>query len=351
VAPLRPITSVHFLRVLGDSAYSIEDAGVPVAEQPAHHRKCRVAGGMTASAAFFDRWLLPLVIAGAVLGLGWSSPPRTAVAHHGVSAALIVLVAAVGLGLPATALSQARAQGRRVLLAVLGGAILLPLVAWLASRLVPAGPLRLGVLAAGVAPSEVAAVALAALAGGQAAVSAAVLVGATLMSVLTAGPVLHLLAGPASNFSSADLLLSLIRIVAVPLLLAALLRACTPARLAPLADTTSAVVSSAAVLVLIWLVAGQAHLGTSYIRAGVALLLYLVGAAALGAVTSLGLPRPVAVSILLPVAMRDFAIAAGIATAAFGPEAAAALGLYGVLVLTLGAATARIVPKLPETVQ
>ncbi len=38
--------------------------------------------------------------------------------------------------------------------------------------------------------------------------------------------------------------------------------------------------------------------------------------------------------------MRDFAIAAGLATAAFGPAAAAPLGLYAILVLVWGTAAA-----------
>jgi hypothetical protein len=42
--------------------------------------------------------------------------------------------------------------------------------------------------------------------------------------------------------------------------------------------------------------------------------------------------------VLLPVALRDFAVAAGIAAAAFGPAAAAPLGAYGVLVLLAGSA-------------
>lgn len=266
-------------------------------------------------------------------------------AHDGVNVALVALVAAVGLGLPTTALRQARAERRRVLVAVLLGAAALPLLAWLTARLVPAGPLRLGVLAAGVAPSEVAAVALAALAGGQAAVSAAILVGATLLSIVSAGPVLHLLAGSASTFSSSSLLLSLIEIVAVPLTLGCLLRSRLPARLTERADHVSAVASSVAVLVLIWLVAGQAQLTTDTLRAGLALLLYLVASTVLGALVTFRLPRDRAVSILLPVAMRDFAIAAGIATAAFGPAAAAALGIYGVLVLLLGAAAVRFLPR------
>jgi len=40
--------------------------------------------------------------------------------------------------------------------------------------------------------------------------------------------------------------------------------------------------------------------------------------------------------------MRDFAVAAGIATAAFGPPAAAPLGIYGVLVLLAGALAAQL---------
>ena len=38
--------------------------------------------------------------------------------------------------------------------------------------------------------------------------------------------------------------------------------------------------------------------------------------------------------------MRDFAIAAGLATAAFGPDAAAPLGLYGIAVLVWGTGAA-----------
>ena len=40
--------------------------------------------------------------------------------------------------------------------------------------------------------------------------------------------------------------------------------------------------------------------------------------------------------------MRDFAIAAGLAAAAFGPAAAAPLGLYGIAVLIWGTAVAGI---------
>ena len=47
-------------------------------------------------------------------------------------------------------------------------------------------------------------------------------------------------------------------------------------------------------------------------------------------------------AVLLTTSMRDFAIAAGLAAAAFGPAAAAPLGLYGILVLVGGTAAAGI---------
>jgi hypothetical protein len=45
--------------------------------------------------------------------------------------------------------------------------------------------------------------------------------------------------------------------------------------------------------------------------------------------------------------MRDFAVAAGIAAAAFGPAAAAPLGAYGVLVLLAGSLAAIIARRRP----
>jgi predicted Na+-dependent transporter len=55
--------------------------------------------------------------------------------------------------------------------------------------------------------------------------------------------------------------------------------------------------------------------------------------------------------VLLTTSMRDFAIAAGLAAAAFGPAAAAPLGLYGVLVMVWGTAAAgrlRSAPTEPQ---
>ena len=301
-------------------------------------------------AGWLDRWLILAVLAAAGLGIGWPAPARALAAHDGISAALIVLVAATGFGLPGGALQQARAVAGRVLAALAAGALILPALAFAVSRLVAPGPLRLGVLAAGVAPSEVASVALAVLAGGQAAIAVAVLVGSTAVCVLIAAAELHVLAGGAA-FSTGGLISALALIIALPLLAGAAARKVADRRhtvAAVAADQAAMVVATVAVLVLIWLVAGQAHPDARYLRAGLALLLFLAGSTLAGAAVGLGLPRSPAVSLLLPVAMRDFAIAAGIATAAFGPAAAAPLGIYGILVLLFGAAVARLVrPRRP----
>lgn len=291
--------------------------------------------------AALERALLPLVVATAIVAILVPAQARQAAAHHGVTAALVCLVFTVGLGLPVTDLAQARAHSTRIAVVVVAPVVVLPALAWSASRLVDPGPLRAGVLAAGVAPSEVAAVALAVLAGGSAALSATVLIGSTIGSVVLAGPTLHLLAPTTGTSSTGALLVSLLEVVALPLAVGTAARAALPTRRQADADTVSSVGAALAVLVLIWLVAGQAHLDTAYLQAGFALALFLAASTATGALLTRGLPPPIRTSLLLPVAMRDFAIAAGIATQAFGPATAAPLGLYGVLVLLLGTVTAR----------
>jgi len=53
----------------------------------------------------------------------------------------------------------------------------------------------------------------------------------------------------------------------------------------------------------------------------------------LGWLLAIGVPPQRRTAIVLPTAMRDFAVAAGIAVSAFGAAAAAPLGIHGILVL------------------
>ena len=99
-------------------------------------------------------------------------------------------------------------------------------------------------------------------------------------------------------------------------------------------------VALAAVAALVALIASEVRLSAGYATVAAALVVFLLASAVIGRLLGLRAPRPVAAALLLTTSMRDFAIAAGLATAAFGPAAAAPLGMYGILVLVWGTAAA-----------
>jgi ACR3 family arsenite efflux pump ArsB len=164
-------------------------------------------------------------------------------------------------------------------------------------------------------------------------VCAVLLVASTIITVLGAGPILSLM-GTSASVSSAGLLGNLAVVVALPLAAGVALRAVWSPGPGP--DALIRIVTVLALLCLLWQVASQIRLDAAYTRVIAALVVYIAGSAILGRLLATGLPGGRATAILLPVAMRDFAVAAGIAAAAFGPAAAAPLGAYGVLVLLLG---------------
>jgi len=107
-------------------------------------------------------------------------------------------------------------------------------------------------------------------------------------------------------------------------------------------EAAAARLSVAVVTLLVWLVASSVHLSSSYIAVTAALLLFLAGSAILGVALGYQAPAPVATALLLTTSMRDFAVAAAIAVAAFGAESAAPLGLYGVVAIGWGMAVATL---------
>jgi predicted Na+-dependent transporter len=94
------------------------------------------------------------------------------------------------------------------------------------------------------------------------------------------------------------------------------------------------------VAVLVALVAAEVHLTLSYVAVLGASLAFVAASAGVGLVVRRGSGPPAKKSLLLTMSMRDFAIAAGLAAAAFGPKAAAPLGVYGVVVLIWGTGSA-----------
>jgi predicted Na+-dependent transporter len=286
--------------------------------------------------ARLERLLLPLVIVAAALGVAVTGPGRAGVRHDGIDIVLAVLVFCSALAVPDGAASSLRRLGPRLGLVLVAATVALPPIALGLGRLLGSADLRHGVLSVGVAPAEVASVGITGIAGGDVAVAAALLVASVVVSVMVAGPILSLLAGV--SVSSGHVLVTLVVVVGLPLAVGLVVRRLVD--LSPTAADSSAVTSMVAVLVLVELVASQVHLSSSY--AAVAGVLVAVIAVSAGVGWALGrlFPSGAALAVLLHVSMRDFAVASGIASAAFGAPATGPLGIYGVLVIGWGAIVA-----------
>lgn len=282
--------------------------------------------------------LVALVVVIGAVGIAAPSPARSLDVAGMVNPTLAVLVLTAGLTVDTAALPRVRQHGRRLVAVLVTTSVALPALAWMLGHLV-SGPAQGGILAAGVAPSEVASLGLASIAGGDAALAAGLLIGSSIVAVVVSGPILALLSG-APGAHPGDLLATLGLVVGLPLVAGvSLRRLLVPAR--PVLLDWGRIVGTAALLVLLWEVAGEVQVQASYLAVVGALVGYLAGAGMLGWLLSRGLDERAGPAVLLPVAMRDFAVAAGIAATAFGPASVGPLGIYGLLVLLAGAIAAR----------
>ncbi len=281
-----------------------------------------------------ELWIVVLAAAVAVAAPG---PGRWLADHHGVDVALAALVLVTALAVPVGA-AAALAHHRVRLLATLGlAAVVLPALGWVAAHLVVDQVLRRGVLALGVAPAEVASVATVGVAQGDTAAAAGLLIGSTVLTVVLAGPVLGVLGGSASVDVGA-VLVNLVVVIAAPLVVGLVLRPRLPTGAGrQRVESTGPVVL---VTVLVFLVASEVSITRAYVGVLGALVVFLVGSTVLGWVVGRGATPALATATVLTTGMRDFAIAAGIAAAAFGADSAGPLGLYGVLVIPWGLAIA-----------
>jgi predicted Na+-dependent transporter len=280
---------------------------------------------------------LLVVAAGAIVGLSVQSPLRWLVRHQGIDILLVVLVFSTAVGMEPRSLRRLPAVWRQLLLALLVGVTVLPGLSWLAAHLVAAGPLRDGVATIGLAPCEIASVATTAMAGGEVVLAGGVLVGSTIATVAVAGPILAA-ESPGASIHPGHIVVNLLLIVIVPL--AAGIGLASVAPLPARVDAVAASTSMLTVAVLVALVAAEVRLSRAYLPVVVAVVLFVAVTAVIGRLAGWRNRRPVMAALLLTTSIRDFAIAAALATAAFGPAAAAPLGLYGVVVLVWGTGSA-----------
>ncbi len=279
------------------------------------------------------------VLAAAVLGLSLQPPLAWAADRQGINILLAILVFATAVTIDPAALRRLTRTWPSLVAVLAAGITVLPALAWAVAQIAAAGPLRNGIMTLGLAPCEIASVATTAMAAGEAALAAGALIGSTALTVAAAGPLLALEAGHAA-IRPGHIIASLALIVVLPLAAGIALRSRAP--LPARAEHAAAITAVAAVAALVALIAAEVRLSARYLPVTLALIAFLAGSALTGWLLGARARRAVAVAVLLTTSMRDFAIAAGLAAAAFGPAAAAPLGLYGILVLAWGTASAGI---------
>ena len=284
-------------------------------------------------------WLLALAALAAVLAL--LVPSHALAQRSDVVLAALVLFTALGIA-PAQLASLAAHKLELGVLVFAPFVALIPL-AWLISRLF-SGAVRDGVLALGVSSTEVAAVGLVALAGGSAVLALGGLAGSLVAAALLGPVVLGALAGAGGDVAVAELVGRFALVVLVPLAVGLVARAWLP-RLEH-AEGELAGLATIAVVVLVYAAMSGAGEGGDLGPAAAASVLFLAGSAVPALAWVLLAPPALRATGALVIELRDFAVAAALAGQAFGPAAATVSGVYGVLMLLLGAGAAHLMPRV-----
>jgi bile acid:Na+ symporter, BASS family len=292
--------------------------------------------------AAIPRVLTPLALLAAVLGLVAPSP--TLGAHSDLLLALLVLATALGISF--ADLARLRAHARAVIVLSVLPLPLLVGAAWLLGR--PFAPIiRDGLLAVGLSSSEVAAVGLVALAGADATIALGALTGSLVLAAIVGALAIGPLSGAVVHVGSAGLLGRFTLVVIVPLAIGVALR--SRATLAPrlaAADAAREGVAALTVAVLVYAALSGTH-GAHHLGAALLASLAFLAVSACVAVLwqRLDAPRASAIPGAFAIAMRDFAVAAALATQAFGTAAGAVPGVYGVVMLVAAAIAAGRFPS------
>jgi predicted Na+-dependent transporter len=221
--------------------------------------------------------VLPLTIVAAAAAV--IAPSRGVAERSELLLAALVLLTA--LGIEPRRLRVLRSRPGVVLALSAGPLLVLVPLAWALGRLFPDGPVRDGVLALGLAPTEVAAVGLVALAGADAVLALAAVAGSLVVSAV-AGPLVLTALGGAADVRPGPLVASFALVVLVPLAAGMAARAAVPAlgRAEPHYAAGSSLVIAALAYAALSGAGGSGALGEAALAAGAFLAVSAAVAAA-----------------------------------------------------------------------
>jgi predicted Na+-dependent transporter len=281
------------------------------------------------------RALTPLALLATVLALVVPSRP---VADRS-DLLLAALVLATALGIAGSDLRALRRHALAVTALSVAPLIVLAGAAWALGQLFDPST-RDGLLAVGLSSSEVASVGLAALAGADATIALGAVTGSLVLAALVGPVAIGWLAGHPGHGGSGHLLVRFALVVIVPLVAGVAIRSLpVAARWLRARDAERDGVAAVVVAVLVYAALSGTRGAHGLGSALVASLAFLVVSGALAAVWQRGARgEPTAVPGALAIAMRDFAVAAALASQAFGGRAAAVPGVYGVVMLLAASA-------------
>lgn len=281
------------------------------------------------------RALTPLALSAGILALVFPSQP---VANRS-DVLLAALVLATALGISVSDLRALRRHAAAVATLSVAPLLVLAPAAWALGQLFGEST-RDGLLAVGVSSSEVASVGLAALAGADATIALGAVTGSLILSALLGPVAIGWLAGHAGHGGSGHLLVRFALVVIAPLIAGVAVRSANVAATwlserDPERDGVAAMLVAVLVYAALSGTRGANGLGAAL----VASLAFLIVSVTLAAGWQRG-TRPDATSVpgAMAIAMRDFAVAAALASQAFGSRAAAVPGVYGVAMLLAGSA-------------
>jgi BASS family bile acid:Na+ symporter len=261
---------------------------------------------------------------------------------------LAALVLFTSLGIRPTQLLGLRRRAGAVAALIVVPFVVLPPLAWLVS-LPFSGAVSDGVLALGVSSTEVAAVGLVGIAGGSAVLALGALTGSLVLAALVGPVLLSAFAGADADIAAGELVGRFSLVVLVPLAVGLLMRAVVPAL--DRAEPELAGLSTVTVVVLVYAAMCGAGEDGDLAEAAAASALFLLACAIAVAGWVMLAPRELRATGGLVIELRDFAVAAALASQAFGPAAATVSGVYGVLMLLLGAAAAHWTQKSRSATQ